>query len=364
MRRAAVAVVAAAIVGATGWANAAGVDRGGSGSQANRLSVVTYRPGVPYYKSPRAITEALEARYGFTSAFRYRDALPGFAAALSPDVVAKLRSEPDVAAVTPEGHRYVVSYHPNAVRTEVVRKVAVTQRQLRFRRELLYLRGPFTGFSARLSARQIAALERDPSTHAIRPSPFSHFVRGPSPEKANELSRRFGFTASVSDNGFWAELSARQIALLARERSVRYIYPDGAGFYAIDPIELGPVHLVFVTRDASRYRWQLRKAFLRSHPRLSPRRAVGPRGRIYHASYARRQYALATFSLVRPARSHHGAFRRAPGRAWRHVGTDRLVCINTDTPEAPMPAIVVEAWELRCDSRDRLRRAPGIDEGG
>ena len=57
--------------------------------------IIQYRDGI----DPVAETNRLAARYGFTAKFVYTAAFRGFAAALTPDVVANLQCEPSVALI-------------------------------------------------------------------------------------------------------------------------------------------------------------------------------------------------------------------------------------------------------------------------
>ena len=64
--------------------------------------IVVYDPATV---SPDAKTDALAAKYGFATSYRYEHALKGFAATLTPAAVAGLRSEPGVAYI--EEDQYV-----------------------------------------------------------------------------------------------------------------------------------------------------------------------------------------------------------------------------------------------------------------
>ena len=64
--------------------------------------IVVYDEATP---DPEAATERLAAKYGFATSYRYRYALKGFAAILTPAIVASLRCEAGVAYI--EEDQYV-----------------------------------------------------------------------------------------------------------------------------------------------------------------------------------------------------------------------------------------------------------------
>jgi hypothetical protein len=287
-------------------------------------------------------TDALEQIAGFKSRYRYRGPIKGFAARLSPRALERVRSDVDVLAVHQSPAEVVVTYPHTAIKGEVRTKIRNEGRRLRFAARFQFLRSSLYGFAAKLSARQISILARDPSTSAIRPDPFQYIVRGPSRERALALSRELGFTTlSIGANGFSAELAAAQVGKLVLQPDVRLIAPVGAVPF-IDPIESPRFHLVFFPTKPASYAPALRTAFLSAHPQFRRANVRGPLGRIRAVTYRKREYALATMS-VRPggARGQPELFVRPAGGEWRDVrATAGKICTHV------VPLMVIRAWEL------------------
>jgi hypothetical protein len=303
-------------------------------------------------------TDALERIAGFKSSFRYRGPIRGFAARLSSQALEKVRSDADVIAVHQSPSEFVVTYPHTAIAGEVRAKIRSDTVRLRFDARFQFLRSALYGFAARLSARQIGSLARDPSTFRIRPDPSPYVVLGPSPDRAMALSRELGFTLrSVGANGFSAELSAVQLTQLLVQHDIRLI--DGV---FIDPIESFPLrfHLVFFPTRPASYAPALRAAFLRAHPQFRRADVRGPLGRIRAATYRKREYALATMSVRRlGTRGQPELFVRPAGGRWRDVGaTAGKICTAVipvrHRPDL-VPLMVIRAWELKLPSKNGVQ---------
>ncbi len=340
----AVTAVGTGVADSSGMVDAAAVP--GRSSQQS-LYVAVYRHNSD--SRARATTAELEARLGFTSEYRYLNALKGFAARLSSAQLEAVRRHGEIRAVRRDPARYVAAYVPGPFGAESEIETRMLEAAIGFTSVYRFRHRPFTGFEATLDATQLAKLESAAGIYAIRPTPWSYVAHWrPPPENAEQnakkLSRKLRFRLiGTGASTFAAGLSSRQLLLLSRERAILLVRPIEVQF-AIFPNELFQDRNLLranVWTATARDRLLLRETFTRSHPRYRASDVRGPLGRVYVARLGGYEYALATFRSPPRTKPALQRFGRKLTHEWLDLGAaGPTVCAHE------IPVTVIKAWKV------------------
>jgi hypothetical protein len=259
---------------------------------AAAFATTTTSRHVVFYVGPcvkvDAKTDQLEQALGLRSVIRYERALQGFAADLASEQRAALETEAGVYSVQREPVDVVVFLlRPAAQRAEALEKSFGFRRRPDF--------GLRAGLSARLTARQIAALDSDPGVLSLVPGRWNYIVTLKLPlgdvtaidAKIDDLERRLGFRAHYRYHhalaGFAATLDSQQLSGVGRDLAVSAVEADRChprlpeGPQPEPPrLRAGGVTLTPRSPTAGR-RFAIRLALLRPGRPLRPARLDKPR---------------------------------------------------------------------------------------